>query len=276
MSIINDLRSILNRLGNIPDINTIEYVGETRNKTVDENLVMIEVGIKDYVTFSVGGKEYSCSRLSLKEIKGSIFEILFADDRSEDWNDKIIFFDRDYCHFDFIFNYIKYKKLDFKDMFNLEELKTEAEFYGLAEITDVICSILYKVNYISVECSFKLPESTQNLEDLVKHDTTKGIYVTGSPAFIIFELSHSIEFSKIEIAGCKQPSKRSTNWLSSNGALTKIYTSILKCDWVEVGIIPENYSDHMISFNVQKSRAKYVKFERSNSSIGISHLKLIY
>jgi len=61
-------------------------------------------------------------------------------------------------------------------------------------------------------------------------------------------------------------------WNSANGIGAKIYTSLDKVQWTEVGLIPNGFGSSIITIEVRPTKAKYVQFQHS-SYLGLGYFK---
>ncbi|KAL0222109.1 hypothetical protein RCL1_001963 [Eukaryota sp. TZLM3-RCL] len=89
-----------------------------------------------FCDINVGGKLFTTSSMTLLKVPNSFFTSL---DLSRD----IIFVDRDPTHFSVILNYLRDDFVDLpSNLYDLEEMKAEAEFYKLPNLVTAIDSAI--------------------------------------------------------------------------------------------------------------------------------------
>jgi hypothetical protein len=134
---------------------------------------------------------------------------------------------------------------------------------------------LDKIDFVSFESSGTYSANgqvagTTSVQDLKDKSLHNGLCVN-SPGWIIIELNKEWEFDEIEIGGW---GGNSTIWSLYNGRGASILTSTDKTNWQTVGSIPKNYSQHVQTVKLTRTRAKYIKFNH-NDYPGISFLKIV-
>lgn len=92
-----------------------------------------------------------------------------------------------------------------------------------------------------------------------------------SPGVIIFQLNFPRSISVIEIGGYIG---NKNIWYPANGCGASISTSLDKIQWNNVGVIPNNFGESIISVNVLQSSANFIKFE-SNTYIGFGYVGIV-
>lgn len=110
---------------------------------------------------------------------------------------------------------------------------------------------------------------TDNIDDLSKEDCMGGI-CTDLNGWIVFELADFCLINSVTTNGFIGDLKL---WHPTNGVLAKIYTSLDKKNWVEVGKFKSPFGTKIWTFNLTQTRAKYIKF-RSHTYIGFGYLKI--
>ena len=109
--------------------NNFQSSEEKLNKFFDEKKIIL----------NVGGKKFTCSYSILKQAENSYFSDLINNNNI--WQDQEIFIDRDYQHFQTILDFIRQKKLKFKNIKKVEkeEIMKEIDFYNLKEYFKLNC-----------------------------------------------------------------------------------------------------------------------------------------
>jgi len=242
---------------------------------LDERAERIFSNQNNIVRFNIGGKKFATTETTLRETKGTLFTKLLESGKV-DLKDEI-FFDRSPRMFPLIIEYLRNKKITYKGISkeDLEVLRSDAEYYQIAEIQEYLDSKLKEIEFVSFEFSGPytytgLTAGTNSVGDLKDKSMLKGI-CANSPGYIIIELNDEWEFKTIEIGGCKG---NSTLWYSDNGAGATIFTSLNKQDWKTVGTIPYGFGTSIKKVDLTKSIGKYIKFEYS-SYLGIGFLNII-
>jgi len=193
-------------------------------------------------------------------------------------SDEEIFFDRSPFVFKHILNYLRFQSLDYKklDPVQMEYLLRDAEFYELTQMTEYLSEKTKDIRIIKFEYSgpFKFNNSqiigTNLLEDVVDNkNLKKGAICTDGPGWIIFELNCDWDINSVEVGPyVKDPNK----WKSQNGVGAKIYASMEKKIWTEIGVIPSTYGSKPIVIPLKTISAKYIKFQHTGQ-IGIAYIK---
>ncbi len=224
----------------------------------------------------VGGQKYQTRLDSLLSIKDTLFYRLILS-KKVDIN-KEIFIDRDYKYFFVILSFLRNKKVNLNSFSTKElaEIKEEAEFYQLSDLTANIDETMSEVYYLSFEVngnynSGGVIAGTQKIEDLNDfEDRTcmKGICAI-SPGWIILELNRETEFDEVEVGGWQG---NTGIWASTNGNGARILTSINKSNWVDVGTVGSNLST-ITKQKLTKSKAKWIKIQGTGYT-GIGYFKI--
>lgn len=276
MSLVNDLKNLKARIGNFEEEFSTKIVEverlekeELMKKLKEEAARNIIDRTDPVVSMNIGGEIYKCSLSILTSVKGTLFENLYQNPNNVQ---RIVFFDRSNSYFNVILNYIRSHIFN-PEQFSrdeLEDIKIEAEYYSLTDFIALINERLNKIEFVNFESSARYSTcGSHKLEDLSTKDLKTGICVQSS-YYITIELNFEHEIEKMEIAGVTGNS----SWAVSNGINAKVLTSTDKSNWKEVGTIPSNFGDIIITVPLKKSIAKYIKFQH-NSYLGIGYLNLL-
>lgn len=277
MSIKNDLSNLKSKLENIEGefeskLKEVESK-ESKFKKIDEQIEELISKKDSVVKLNVGGKIFQTKISTLLSVKDTLFSKIITSslDNNEPINE--IFFDRSFDYFHYILDYLRCKsfKPNGLNKYDLDELKDEAEYYGISYIDDLITDLQKEVEFVTFESSGRYSTAgTHNLSDLKDKSLMKGICVQ-SPYFITIELNFEHEFEELEIGGFNG---NSSLWYPGNGSGSRILTSKDKSTWVDVGAIPSTYSSTITNVKVKRTCAKYIKFQH-NSYLGIGYLNII-
>ncbi len=90
------------------------------------------------------------------------------------------------------------------------------------------------------------------------------------PGLITFTLNQVADINTVKIGGW---TGNTNTWFPANGVGSKIFTSVDKNNWTEVGTIPNSFGDSIITVNVTPTRGKYVQFQHNNY-IGLGYFKV--
>ena len=240
-----------------------------------DNDVANVLNTKDYnVTLNIGGQLFHTKLSTVLSEKDTLFYILYAHKiQNKDNLEEVLFIDRNPALFNTILNYLRTKMFnaEYYSINNLDDLKNEAEFFGITAINEKIAVYEREVVFINFEASPRYSNlGTHNLQDLNDRSLTKG-FCLQSPYYIVLELNYDCEISQIDIGGYNG---NTNSWAPSNGASAKIQTSLNKSEWTEVGTVPTNYSSNIVRVSLNKTRAKYLKIQHT-TYLGIGHLKII-
>lgn len=227
------------------------------------------------VKFNVSGTIFATKIETLLKVKDSLFYKMVLSGKIN--LESEIYIDRSNKLFSYILDYLRYLKINYSRFSKEElyELKAEADFYELNEISAYLSNVL--IEPIFVNFSFSGPYlynnsivGTNSIDDISNSSSNKGICAK-SPGFIIFELNKEIGCDKLEIRGYQG---NTTAWAPSNGSGAIIYTSKDNIEWARVGVIPASFATLIAGVILQKTRFKYLKFEHT-SYLGIGYLKLV-
>jgi len=231
---------------------------------------------RDIVKFNVSGELFATKSSTLLNVKDSLFYKIVLSKKFD--LSKEIFIDRDFKFFGDIIDYLRsgnfnYSKFTSKQ--DLEELKAEADYYELVDITTALDERMKEPVFISFSFSGAYNTSgnvvgTNKLEDISDRNLNTGICAT-TPGWISFELNNEFEISKIEVAGYNG---NTTYWGPSNGSGASIMISKDNINWTTVGSIPSNFASTIVQVDLIVSTGKYLKIQH-NSYLGISYLKVL-
>jgi hypothetical protein len=246
---------------------------EEKFKQIDKQIEEL-VNKKDkIVKLNIGGKIFQTKTSTLFNVKDTLFYKLICSslENNEDLT-KEIFIDRSYTYFPLILDFLRTKKFNLKGMskFELDDLESEINYYGISDIQSVLEDLRKEVEFVSFTSTPQYSTAgTHRLEDLKNRNLTGGICVQ-SPYWITIELNFEHEITKLEIAGWNG---NTSLWYPGNGAGAKILTSADNVNFVEVGTIPTTFGAAIITVPVTRTMAKYIKFEH-NSYLGLGFLNI--
>jgi hypothetical protein len=247
---------------------------EEKWKKMDDQVKDLIKNQNDIVTFNVGGKLFATRISTLLSVKDTLFYKLVLSEKFDLKQE--IFFDRSPKLFPFIIDFLRFNKINYK-RFNkeeLEELRVEAEYFEIGEITSYLDERCKEIEFVKFETSGNYnyngqTAGTNRIEDLKDRSLMKGI-CSNSPGWIIIELNSEWEFEELEVGGWNG---NSTLWYNANGSGASIQTSTDKVNWKTVGTIPSNYGNTIQNVKLTKSIGKYIKFNH-NSYLGIGFLNI--
>jgi hypothetical protein len=222
---------------------------------------------------NIGGKIFQAKISTLLHIKDTLFYKLVCtniDSNTEIKRD--IFIDRSYEHFNMLLDYLRTGKycLDGFTAFEIDDIKKEAEYYGLSEISEYIETKMKEIEFVRLEAAPQYSTAgTYKLEDLKDKSMMKGICVQ-SPYHIIIELNSVHPIDEIEIGGYNG---NPGIWYVGNGSGARILTSVNKNEWKDVGVIP-SFGASIVNVKLTPSEGKFIKFQHT-SYLGIGYLNII-
>ena len=240
-----------------------ERIRETEEK-VDKILSKEEKAVK----LNIGGKIFQTKLSTISNIKDTLFYKIAIE--ISDKESKEIFIDRSYTHFHILLDYMRTNKFCYKGLgkYEIEDLYDEAVYYSFTDIVEELNERRKEIEIIRFESSPQYSNcGTHRFEDLKNNNLQGGICVQ-SPYFITFELNYEHEISSITCGGWNG---NTGTWYPGNGANATISTSIDNVNYLEVGKLPSNYAGTIISIELTKSNAKFIKFSH-NSYLGIGYL----
>lgn len=276
-NIKNDLSGLKSKLESIEGEfeNKLKEVEskDAKFKKIDEQIEELISKKDSLIKLNVGGKIFQTKLSTLLSVKDTLFAKIIVSYQESNESFTELFFDRSFDQFHIILDYLRTKSFNPKGMTKpeIDDLKTEVEYYGISEIDEVLTDLQKEVEFVSFEGSPRYSTAgTHNVKDLKDKSLMKGICVQ-SPYDIIINLNFEHEFDKIEIGGWNG---NTSLWYPGNGSNSKILTSKDKKTWVEVGTIPSNYGATIQTVSLKKSSAKHIKFQH-NSYLGIGYLNVI-
>ena len=228
------------------------------------------------IRLNIGGTIFSTSINTLMTIRDSFLARLVESGKVDIKEE--IFIDRSPRIFPIILDYYRFKKIDYKKLTKNESqlLRDEANYYAISDICNYLDERLKEPSIIAMETNGEykyqgVVAGTNKVEDLNSTDLLTGVCVT-SPGKIIVELNAEWDFKEMEIGGWIGNEKI---WYPDNGSGSKIYASVDKIKWTQVGSIPSGYGKKIKTVKLTKlSTARYVKFEGS-SYLGIGYIRII-
>jgi hypothetical protein len=255
----------------------LEVKAEEWHKRDEEVSELIKKNKDVIITLDIGGKKFQTKFETLLAMKDTLFYKIFLSNKLD--LKKEIFIDRSYSNFHLILSYMRNKKLISTSLNNTEidDLMDEANFYEIGELVEILEEMRREIKFTRFEFSGAYlvsghPVGTNNIEDINNFEDrtmSKGICAL-SPGWISFELNREVEFDSFEVSGYNG---NTTAWGATNGSSSSILTSTDKNSWATVGTIPSGFGANIITVNVTKTKAKYVKFNHS-SYLGIGYFKI--
>lgn len=248
---------------------------EEKWKKLEEEAENVKSYQNSIVKFNVSGQLYATRQQTLLSVKDTLFYKLVLSKKFD--LSKEIFIDRSNNLFSYILEYLRTGRMNYS-RFNseeLEELRVEADYYELVEISQYLEERLKEPVLVSFEFKGAYIYSgqtagTNKLEDVMDKNLNTGI-CSSSPGWILFELNHEFEISQIEIGGYRG---KTNIWGPENGANGTIKVSKDKSNWLTVGTIPSGFGNAIVTVNLNKTVGKYIRFEHT-SFVGIGYLKII-
>ncbi len=246
---------------------------EAKWKKMEEKNAIIFSYQNQIMRLNISGEKYSISLKTINEHNETLFNHL---SQKLDLKDEI-FIDRSPKMFPIILNYLRTKQYDIKKMTKEEILllKEEVDYYNIEEISTYLHNKLEVIEFVNYECNGlyyyagKIAGNNGTAQDLSNKKSDKGI-CCNSPGWIIIELNKEWDIEAMDIRGWKG---NSVSWSPENGGNAKVFTSVDKTNWKDVGAIPSGFGTTIKTAKLIKSRAKYVKFE-ARSYLGIGYLNI--
>jgi hypothetical protein len=275
----NDLLDLKTKLESIEtqldsQIKDLEIREEKWKKMDDQVNTLIKTFTDKVVKFNVGGKKFATKVETITNVKDSLFSKIAESGRFD--LSQEIFFDRSPKIFQHILDYLRTQNINYKRFKKeeLDELRIEAEYYELDEITTYLEDRMKEIEFEKYEVSGHYMYNNAivggaKVSDLKDRSLTTGV-CANSPGWIVIELNNTWEFTDIEIAGFNG---NPNAWYAGNGSGATILTSTDKIDWKTVGTIPSNYGQTIQTVKLTKSSARYIKFNH-NSYCGLGYLNI--
>jgi len=162
--------------------------------------------ISDRVKLDVGGRHYSSTFQTLTAVPDSLLaKVVRGDVPSERGSDGRIFVDRDGRHFRYILNFLRDPhnfKIRIKDKNLMEEVKREAQFYGVEEqmFTSFAPESLDWLSGISIH-SFSTQHSSYPASNVLDTGLSYWLSETGTTTdqWIVFDFGKQVFVSKLLI-----------------------------------------------------------------------------
>jgi len=245
---------------------------------IDKEVDEMRQNAMDIITLNVGGKMFQTKIDTLLSIKDTLFYKIIVS-KKLDLMDPI-FIDRNYKFFKYIMTFLRYQKVNLKELSSpdIDDLLQEATFYEMDGLVQFILENNKEIKFIGFEfngiyTSGSTVAGTNNIEHINNYEdrTANNGICANYNGWIILELEREVEFSKMEIAGWNG---NTTIWAPSNGAGATIKTSLDKSSWNNITQIPSNYSGTITTVEFQTTKAKYIKFEH-NSYLGIGYCRIL-
>lgn len=276
-NIKNDLSGLKSKLESIEGEfeNKLKEVEskDAKFKKIDEQIEELISKKDSLIKLNVGGKIFQTKLSTLLSVKDTLFAKIITSYQESNESFTELFFDRSFDHFPIILDFLRTKQFNPKGLTkaDIDDLKVEAEYYGISEIDDVLADLQKEVEIIAFEGAPRYSTAgTHNFKDLKDKSLMKGICVQ-SPYDMVFTLNFEHEFEKIEIGGWNG---NTSLWYPGNGSNSRILTSKDKKTWVDVGTIPSTYGATITTVSLKKTTAKYIKFQH-NSYLGIGYLNIV-
>ena len=179
-TVTGDLQNLQQKL------ETVEKEFNQKKSLVDQKeqqFKELDLKIEELVTndgnrimkLNVGGKVFTTKLSTLMSVKDTIFYRLIGDFIGKGQKlPEMLFFDRNYSHFELVLDYLRFKLFSLKkySKFEKEDIREEVEYYGLSE-----CLSLNKKNEIEIEWDGILSKSgmftiDSNDKKIIKLHTT--------------------------------------------------------------------------------------------------------
>jgi hypothetical protein len=247
---------------------------EEKFKQIDKQIEDI-VNKKDtIIKLDIGGKIFHTKMSTLFNVKDTLFYKLICTNVDKGLNfNKEIFIDRNYKFFPMILDYLRTKKYCLKGFtrYELDDFEREVNYYGLSEIQANLNKLRDEVEFIAFTSATRYSTAgTHSLADLKNRNLMGGICVQ-SPFNIVIELNMEHEISKIEVGGW---AGNTSLWSPTNGANSKIQTSLDGVTFTDVGVIPGSFGNNIQTVNLTKSVGRFIKFQHTGY-VGIGFLNIL-
>jgi hypothetical protein len=276
-----DLQGLKDRLQVIEEDFKVKLADvEKKNEkyaSIDKTIADYLVGNNNLICLNIGGKIFKTKLSTLLSEKDTFFYYIVAQRlENKEKVEEEMFFDRSYANFDFFMDYLRTKRFSLinKTKGDLDELSSDANYYGFSVISDQIEELMKEVTFVNMDGSSAKYSNcgNHNVKDLHDKDLNKGITVQ-SPYTLIIEFNMQHTFKEIEVGGFNG---NTNSFAVSNGANAKIYVSNDKINWgSEVGTLPNDYGNKIQKVTLKSlCTAKYIKFQH-NSYIGMGYLNII-
>jgi hypothetical protein len=238
---------------------------------MDEQLNELTKTKDNIVLLNIGGEIFKTKISTLLSKRDTLFYNLVRTNLENGTEMHQIFFDRPNQHFNFILDYLRTGTYSFKDFshFEIEDLFTECEYYGLTEIVEALDEKINAVLFVNMQTAPKFKTFKNNLENLYdKKNLKNGVCVT-SPYNIIIEFNKEHQITGMEVSGCANTEK---GWSPTNGFNAEVFASLDNNIWTKVGNLPSDHGAKIQFVKLTPCRAKYVKFQHSYY-LGLGYVK---
>jgi hypothetical protein len=245
---------------------------------IDKEVEEMRQNYTDIITLNVGGKIFQTRLDTLLSVKDTLFYKIIVSKRLDLMDP--IFIDRNYKLFKYILSFLRYQKVNLKKLssIDLDDLMEEAKFFEIEGLIQFLEDNRMEVKYVGFQINGAYTvggtfAGTNNIDDLNNFEdrsALKGICAT-YPGSIILELNREIEIEMIEVAGW---GGNRNIWAPTNGSGASILTSIDNNKWTKVGSLPNTFNSNIITVNLGKSNAKYIKFDH-NSYLGLGYCRIL-
>ena len=245
-------------------------------KKLDEEAKYVKDKQNDIIKLNVSGVHFATRRETLLKVKDTLFYKIIMSKKFD--LSKEIFIDRNNQFFGVFMNYLRNGKINYNQFNNeeLEDLKIEADYYEFVEIVTYLEDRLKElviINYTfnGAYNTNQITVGTNKLEDISDRSLLTGICAK-TPGWIVFELNYEFEISGVEIGGF---TGNTNYWGPTNGQNAHISVSKDNASYTEVGKVPTNFGNSIITYNFNKvCRGKYIKFNHT-SFLGFGYCKVI-
>lgn len=282
VSIRDELMNMKLKLESLEEELTKQLVeAETKYKKfneIDKEVEEMRQNFTEIITLNVGGKVFQTRLDTLLSIKDTLFYKIIVSKRVDLMDP--IFLDRNYELFKYILSFLRYQKVNLKKInsLDLDDLMNEAKFFEIEGLVELLEENRREVKYVAFQfngayTSGETLAGTNNIDDLNNFEDRsclKGI-CANYPGSITLELSRELEIEVIEVAGW---GGNRNIWAPSNGSGASVLTSTDNSKWTNVGTLPSTFNSNIITVNLSKSYAKYIKFEH-NSYLGLGYCRIL-
>lgn len=233
------------------------------------------------VVLNVGGKLFYANLETLIKSNNSIFYTLILS-KKVDYK-KEIKINRSSEGFKEILDYLRCSYFDI-DNYNydfLKKIKTEALFYEIISLEELVSKRLSTIRLISYEMSAPFRYNNQNLAEndikfLNNHEDKTGkngfACTNNQGYFISFRFDRICKVTSIETMGYSGSVNR---FSASNGSNAKILIGNNNKNWIEVGKLKSNHNVLQKIPLIPTILGNCIKFSHSNN-IGIGYLKIYF
>ena len=278
-SLKEELFKLKNKLETIEDQLTKQSTEiDTREKKwakIQTNLDFVLGGQGERLKLNVGGKKFSTAVSTILSIRDSFLARLVESGKADLKEE--IFIDRSPTVFHLILDYYRYKKITYKGLTKdeLNLLREDAAYYAVYDISDYLEEKMKEPVIVAMdpikEYLYKgTLAGTNKFSDLNDKDLNSGV-CCNTPGKIVIELNSDYVISGLKVGGFNG---NTTVWYPDNGANAKIFASVDKITWTQIGTIPSGYGKNIKKVNLTKvTNGKFIKFE-SNNYLGLGYVQV--